>query len=256
MHLSAEAITKSVWLCVAAVVACLSIVPPQPAPSDELRKKYDNPITVSDSESRSAGHLTRSPISPRFDYETVAMTFVLSYLPYIYSALVVFMATLDTFHTLDLFPQAMPIAHTTAARRFNRQLLVGLVFATFSSTLRLLAFQTLGRFFTFQLAILPKHKLITHGLYSYARHPSYTAVIFGNAGLVLTFTAPGGVLNDYLGANSAMRLMVAQVLSLGGVAYMLTCRAEIEDRVLREEFGKEWEEWARVVRYKFVPGVL
>ena len=168
-----------------------------------------------------------------------------------------FITTLDTFHTLDLFPQTIPVDHTAAAAgTFNGQLLVGLVITTASSTLRLVAFQTLGRFFTYQLSILPEHKLVTHGSYSYVRHPSYTALIFCYVGMLLTVTAPGGVWYDYFGVNSTMRLATVGALSIGGVVYKLVCRAEIEDRVLRKEFGKEWEEWARVVRYKFVPGVL
>ena len=39
------------------------------------------------------------------------------------------------------------------------------------------------------------------------------------------------------------------------VSWVFLKRAEAEDRVLREEFGKEWEEWARVVKYKFIPGL-
>ncbi|KAF9644887.1 hypothetical protein BDM02DRAFT_829359, partial [Thelephora ganbajun] len=42
--------------------------------------------------------------------------------------------------------------------------------------LRLFSFRTLGRHFTYQLAILPSHKLVTTGPYAYIRHPSYVAL--------------------------------------------------------------------------------
>ena len=258
MYLSAETITKSTWLCAAAIGVCLSMTPPQPVPPEDLRKKYDDPGTVSDNESRSASYLTvtRSPTSPRFDYKTAGVALGTFYTPYIYLAWVVFITTLDTLHALDLFPHIMPVDHTMAARAFNGQLLIGLTITTASSAIRFAAFQTLGRFFTYQLSILPKHKLVTHGLYSYARHPSYTALVLGYAGTLLRVTAPGSVLYDYLGVDSTRKLTIVLALAVGGVVCVFIRRAEIEDRVLRKEFGKEWDEWARVVRYKFVPGVL
>jgi len=39
-------------------------------------------------------------------------------------------------------------------------------------------------------------------------------------------------------------------------SYEFVCRAEVEDQVLRKEFGKEWEEWARKVPYKFIPYLI
>ena len=258
MYLSAETITKSAWLCVAAIGVCLSMAPPQPVPPDDLRKKYEDPGTVSDNESRSANYLTvtHSPTSPPFDYKTAGVAFGTFYFPYIYLAVVVFITTLDTLHALDLFPHIMPVDHTMAAKTFNGQLLVGLTITTSSSALRFAAFQTLGRFFTYQLSILPKHELVTHGLYSYARHPSYTALVLGYAGTFLRVTAPGSVLYDYLGVDAMRKLTIVLALAIGCVVYAFIRRAEIEDRVLQKEFGEEWDEWARVVRYKFVPGIL
>ncbi|KAF9646381.1 ICMT-domain-containing protein [Thelephora ganbajun] len=258
MYLSAEAITKSVCFYVAATGVCLCTVPPQPIPSDELREKYNVSSTVSGDESCLVDRptATRSPMSPRFDYKAASATFSLSYFPYIFSTWVVFMSTLDTFHTLDLFPQIMPVDHTTTARGFNTQLIVGLALIITFSALRFAAFQTLGRFFTYQLSILPDHKLVTRGLYSYIRHPSYTAVPFVFAGVLLTTTAPGSVLYDYLGVDSTRKLMVVLAFAIARGTYVFVCRAEVEDQVLQKEFGKQWEEWTRVVRYKFIPGVL
>ena len=166
------------------------------------------------------------------------------------------MSTLDTLHTLDLFPQVIPVKHTTAARAFNAQLIIGLVLTTTSSALRVVAFRNLGRFFTYQLTILSDHKLVTHGLYSYVRHPSYTALLFALVGVFSTVTAPGSVLHDFLGVKFTRKLMVMLALGVASLVPLMIRRANVEDQVLRKEFGKEWEEWARVVRYKFIPGVL
>ena len=234
------------------------MAPPQPIPSGESREKYNDPLTPSPDEGHPADRQTGAYLltSPRFDYKAASAKFGTTYFPYIFSTWVVFMSTLDTFHALDLFPHIMPIGHKTTIRAFNTQLIIGLMTTIAFSTLRIVSFQTLGRFFTYQLSILPDHKLVTHGLYSYVRHPSYTAILSMFAGVLLTVTAPGSVLYDSLGVESTERLMILLALAIAYGTYVFAHRASVEDQVLRKEFGREWEEWARVVRYKFIPGVL
>ena len=258
MYLSAETITKSTCLYVAAIGVCLCTVPPQPIPPNKLQEKFNDQPPTTDGESCSADQpaVIHSPTLPRFDYKAASATFSLSYFPYIFSTWVVFMSTLDTIHGLDLLPQIMPVDHTTTARAFNAQLIIGLALTTIFSALRFTAFQTLGRFFTYQLSILPDHKLVTYGVYSYVRHPSYTAVPFVFVGVLLTVTAPGSVLYDYLGVNATRKLMIVLALAIMRGTYVFMRRAETEDQVLQKEFRKEWEEWARKVPYKFIPGVL
>ena len=247
MYLSAEAIAKSAWLYLAAIGVHLAIVPPQPKPSKEFCEKFKAPSTISQGESCPT-------VAPhRFDYRAASATFTLSYFPYILSTWMACMSTLDTLHALDLFTDIMPTGHTTTARTFNAQLIIGLVLTTASTALRYASFRTMGKLFTFQLAILPDHRLVTHGVYAYCRHPSYTATPFIFAGLVLTVTSPGSVLYDYLGADLTRKLAAALALAAARGSYVLVDRAEIEDQVLRKEFGKEWEEWARKVPYKFIP---
>jgi len=258
MYLSAGVVAKSAWLYVAATGVCLSIIPPQPKPAANLRKKFEHPPKTTKSNGRSANQpeVTGSFMSRWFDLRAASATFTLSYFPYLFSTWVMMMCALDAFHALDLFTRIMPVDHTTTARVFNPQLIAGLILTSAFTALRFASFQTLGRLFTFQLAILPEHKLVTHGVYSYVRHPSYTATPFIFAGVLLTVTAPGSVLYDLLGEASTRRLMVVLALAAARGSYVLVGRAEIEDQVLRKEFGKEWEEWARVVRYKFIPGLL
>lgn len=45
-------------------------------------------------------------------------------------------------------------------------------------------------------------------------------------------------------------LVVVAVFEAG-----LVRRTEKEDRMLRKEFGGQWDEWARRTRYKMIPGV-
>lgn len=258
MYFSAGVISKTICLCAAATGVCLGILPPQPTPPDEFGEKYTDPSASPHGEGYSAGHpiATRLLKFLRFDYNAASRTSFLSYFPYLFSTSAVFMSTLDIFHTLGLFPQIIPIEHTAAARTFNGQLIIGLTLTVTSSAARLVAFQNLGRFFTYRLSILPDHKLITHGLYSHVRHPSYTAILTLIAGVSLTVTAPGSVLYDSLGVESTRKLMTVIAVVIAVLTRLAVHRTGIEDQVLREEFKEEWEGWARVVKYKFIPGVL
>lgn len=250
MFLSAEAIAKTVCLSITAIGVCLAIIPPQPKPPKEFRDKFHKPPTVSNDKDCSTAD------SASFDYKAAMAAFTLSYFPYLFSTLVVIMHILDTIHALDILPQILPVGHTAAARTFNRQLIVGLVLTTAATALRFAAFHTLGKLFTFQLAILPEHKLITHGVYAYCRHPSYTATPFIFWGVLLTITAPGSVLYDHFGVDSMITVMTVLGLAAIRGSYVLVGRAELEDEVLRKEFGKDWEEWVHNVPYKFIPYVF
>ncbi|KAF9791141.1 hypothetical protein BJ322DRAFT_1039940 [Thelephora terrestris] len=250
MFFSAEAIAKSVWLFISSIGISLAIPPPQPKPPKEFRDKFNSALPASDSKSCSAAS------SPWFDYKAASATFTLSYFPYIFASWVALMNTLDIIHALDLFPQFMPVGHTISARTLNAQLITGLTLTSVGTAIRFTAFYTLGKLFTFQLAILPEHKLITNGIYAYCRHPSYTATPLIFWGVTLMATAPGSVLYDYLGASSMMKLMSVLGLAATRGSYVLVARAELEDQVLRREFGKDWEEWVRKVPYKFVPYVF
>ena len=256
MYLSAEVITKAFCLCAYTTGVCLSMLPPQPKPTDEFRKKYNDPSTACPDEGSHETGRTVTTHLARLDLKAAGAKFGSSQFPYLFSTWVVVMTTLDVFHALDLFPQFMPASNKVSSRVFNMQLVIGLVITITSSALRFTTFISMGRLFTYQLSILPDHKLITHGLYSYVRHPSYTAVVSMFVGVLVTVTAPGGVLYDSLGVESTEKLTVilASVTMYG--TRLFVRRADVEDQVLRKEFGKEWDEWAQVVKYKFIPGLI
>ena len=69
-------------------------------------------------------------------------------------------------------------------------------------------------------------------------------------------TAPGSVVYDNLGIDSTIRLTILLGLAVAHSLHLFMHRAELEDQVLRKEFGIEWEEWARKVPYKFIPYVF
>ena len=137
----------------------------------------------------------------------------------------------------------------------NRRFVLGTLLAILGSLLRLSSFGSLGRYFTYQLAILPSHKLITTGPYAYVRHPSYVAIPFAAFGWTLGFTSQGTVLRDWFGEPNTDWVVLSMMILMLYLFWQFARRAEAEDQVLKEVFGKEWEEWARVVKYRFIPGL-
>lgn len=50
-------------------------------------------------------------------------------------------------------------------------------------------------------------------------------------------------------------IVLPAVVSVGLTLLMYFRRPGVEDDLMRKEFGKKWEEWAKVVRYRLIPGV-
>lgn len=74
--------------------------------------------------------------------------------------------------------------------------------------------------------------LIQEGPYAHSRHPQYLSFTVMILGFDLMFRSILGVVFTF-------------VLSIPSVVY----RARVEDRLLRERFGKEWEEYAKKVGF-------
>ena len=129
------------------------------------------------------------------------------------------------------------------------------------ASLRLTAYRQLGPSFTFQLA-KPK-KLVTTGLYKYVRHPSYPAcvmVVSANLAILLRWRASVACwwpISWWI-ANDQMALVVEVVVltvHLLSVFYAIGLRVSDEEKMLKDAFGKEWQDYnARTKRY--IPGVI
>ncbi|KAK3689397.1 hypothetical protein B0T22DRAFT_461444 [Podospora appendiculata] len=123
--------------------------------------------------------------------------------------------------------------------------------------LRLIAYSSLGKNFTFALA--EPDRLTTTGVYRFVQHPSYVglvALFLGHAALVYRID---GVLSCWIPSRwypTARRLgWLALPVGLLVLATGVWTRVVQEERMLAEEFGGEWERWhARTAR--FVPGVF
>lgn len=95
----------------------------------------------------------------------------------------------------------------------------------------------LGTNWSITLEVREKHQLITHGLYRHVRHPMYLALLVYSLGQAL-------VLPNWIAGPSY------------GVAMALLCafRLEPEERMMLEEFGKDYEAYLERTK-RLVPGV-
>lgn len=134
--------------------------------------------------------------------------------------------------------------------------LLGNALTILGTFIRLQCYQTLGRFFTFELSIQQGHRLITDGPYAVVRHPSYTGMILTIVGAMCSqatgsWVTQSGLLDMWLG-----KLLVGYwVLVASAVVLSLCLRTSREDAMLEKKFGDEWIEWSRRVPYSLVPGV-
>lgn len=137
-----------------------------------------------------------------------------------------------------------------------KTIIIGTIICLACASFRFWAFATLGRFFDFQVRIQEDHKLVTGGPYSYVRHPSYTGLFLMYIGVVMEVFSPGHWLRDY-GLQSVIGRGVCCLWGLQTLVLFagLWKRLDLEDAILRREFGKDWEDWARRVPSRLIPGI-
>jgi len=111
----------------------------------------------------------------------------------------------------------------------------GLVLIIVGSAIRLIAIRTLGKFFTVNLNLAVDHRLIKIGLYKFIRHPSYT-------GSLLSFFGFGISLNNWSGL----------IIIFVPVLFSFIHRINIEEKLMSDQFGKEYEEYKKLTR-RLVP---
>jgi protein-S-isoprenylcysteine O-methyltransferase Ste14 len=114
---------------------------------------------------------------------------------------------------------------------------IGIAIFAIGVVLRLASIVTLGRLFTYNVAIRDGHALKTTGLYRLMRHPGY-------AGLFIAFIGIDLALNDWLSfAIGVIPLFI-----------VLSRRIAVEEKVLIAEFGDAYVQYQRRTRRLF-PGI-
>ena len=94
----------------------------------------------------------------------------------------------------------------------------------------------LGKQFSVDVGVQEEHKLVSNGTYTYLLHPRYLGIILFTIGIALVF-------RSWIG----LALAAATI----GVVFW---RIHDEEELMREEFGSEWEEFARE-RWRLIPFV-
>nr|VWO96405.1 C-24(28) sterol reductase [Ganoderma boninense] len=162
----------------------------------------------------------------------------------------------DRILPLLLLPAAR--AHgAAAALQLTPASAAGLVLGTVGGIIRVWCHRTLGKFFTWQMAVRDDHELVTRGPYAVVRHPSYTGWLLMIAGNFLLLASP----HSFFVESGLWGTVAGRVAALASFAYCmfssvnLVGRVAKEDTVLRKEFGEKWEAWARDTPYRLVPFV-
>ncbi len=106
----------------------------------------------------------------------------------------------------------------------------GLALYTYGMLLMLWAEQALGRLFSVEVAIQADHRLVTSGPFRFVRHPRYAGMIYFATGFSLVF-------------RSWLGFVLVAMLKL-----VLLWRIRAEEALLREQFGSEWDAYARRTR--------
>jgi protein-S-isoprenylcysteine O-methyltransferase Ste14 len=95
----------------------------------------------------------------------------------------------------------------------------------------------LGTGWSMTIEVYEKHQLVTRGIYRHVRHPMYLALLLYASGQAL-----------------ALPNWAAGPSYLVAVALLFALRVGPEERMMREEFGKDYEAYTATTK-RLVPGV-
>ena len=116
--------------------------------------------------------------------------------------------------------------------------LVGIGVIALGALLRWWSIFTLGRYFTFEVAVRSTQTVVQSGPYRFVRHPSYTAILIMLLGV-------GIVLLNWAS------IVVLLVTGLIGLSY----RVRVEERALVEALGQPYVDYMRHTK-RFIPFIF
>ncbi|KAI0060183.1 hypothetical protein BV25DRAFT_1888954 [Artomyces pyxidatus] len=133
----------------------------------------------------------------------------------------------------------------------------GIALTIIGGAIRVACLRELGDLFTYELSIRDKHRLITTGPYAIVRHPSYTGIALIQVGVTICELTAGSWWTEAKVISTVVGKVTAVIWTGGSMYVFLTMlRAKKEDAMLREVFGAEWEEYARRVPRRYIPGLV
>ncbi|KAF9043680.1 hypothetical protein BDP27DRAFT_1434850 [Rhodocollybia butyracea] len=157
--------------------------------------------------------------------------------------------------TSNILVRTSSTSHTPS---IGPMFMTGFLLCLFGTYVRWSAYRALGRLFTFEVSIRDQHRLITTYPYSIVRHPSYIGSFAALPSINLCIFGPGSWIFE-CGWLELLPVQIFAVLMSGlhaYVLYILVLRLRNEDEMMKKEFGKQWDEWAKNVPYKLIPGVI
>ena len=113
---------------------------------------------------------------------------------------------------------------------------IGVALMVPGGIIRLWPVYVLGRRFSGLVAIQPGHSLVTTGIYSMVRNPSYVGLLLGSFAWSLVFRSAIGLVLS--------ALMIPPLIA----------RIHAEERLLTSQFGAEYEAYCRKT-WRLIPGI-
>lgn len=116
--------------------------------------------------------------------------------------------------------------------------IAGVVLILLGVALRWWAILTLGRYFTYDVAVRPSQAVVQSGPYRFVRHPAYS-----------------GTLLSILGLGLALANWASLVAVLAGGVLGMLYRVRVEERALRDALGQPYADYMRRTK-RFIPFVF
>jgi len=128
------------------------------------------------------------------------------------------------------------VRHPENLQSLPPQAFLGLALTVIGLGICFAAARTLRRSYSPTLVVKDDHRLITHGLYRWIRHPLYLGLLMASMGLPVLVSSLHGLL--------IMLLLIPVVLN----------RIRIEERMLIDEYGDEYRAYKQATK-KLIPFV-
>ncbi|MGA2624155.1 MAG: isoprenylcysteine carboxylmethyltransferase family protein [Bacteroidota bacterium] len=113
----------------------------------------------------------------------------------------------------------------------------GLSLIVIGLIVRWIAILTLRKYFTVDVSIVSDHRIVTHGLYRWVRHPSYA-----------------GSLLSFLGLGICFSCWVSTLVVFLPILVAFIYRIRVEEKVLAAYLGDEYGQYSASTK-RLIPGV-